>query len=310
MRTSNQKNEKIIKTCIYTAIIIFVFIFVIKTSNLKESKDLIIDSKSIISMIENNKTEIIYDYIKNRDKVYVLYAENYDDKKYIKTHFPSIKFIGRFKLIFYTLFFKDNIMFYASDDKLIDKLRFFKIHYSYVVLDINDINSDEYLTLKESYNIKLFLSFTNKDFYNIDSNYNKELSKYLIILDKNSIRVVDGDTIKYKDNYYRFIGLDAPELKQNYGTNVKAYVENKIKNASNVSMLVGSYDTFGRILCHLFIDDIPLAYPMMKDKQAKETIMKYGDNGFVTIASNIVYLSKFQGRRPFTDPAKFRSENR
>ncbi|KLI47869.1 thermonuclease family protein [Brachyspira hyodysenteriae] len=310
MRTSNQKNEKIIKTCIYTAIIIFVFIFVIKTSNLKESKDLIIDSKSIISMIENNKTEIIYDYIKNRDKVYVLYAENYDDKKYIKTHFPSVKFIGRFKLIFYTLFFKDNIMFYASDDKLIDKLRFFKIHYSHVVLDINNINSDEYLTLKDSYNIKLFLSFTNKDFYNIDSNHNKELSKYLAVLDKDSIRVVDGDTIKYKDNYYRFIGLDAPELKQNYGTNVKAYVENKIKNASNVSMLVGSYDTFGRILCHLFIDDIPLAYPMMKDKQAKETIMKYGDNGFVTIASNIVYLSKFQGRRPFTDPAKFRSENR
>lgn len=310
MRTSNQKNEKIIKTCIYTAIIIFVFIFVIKTYNLKESKDLIIDSKSIISMIENNKTEIIYDYIKNRDKVYVLYAENYDDKKYIKTHFPSVKFIGRFKLIFYTLFFKDNIMFYASDDKLIDKLRFFKIHYSHVVLDINNINSNEYLTLKDSYNTKLFLSFTNKDFYNIDSNYNKELSKYLAVLDKDSIRVVDGDTIKYKDNYYRFIGLDAPELKQNYGTNVKAYVENKIKNSSNVSMLVGSYDAFGRILCHLFIDGIPLAYPMMKDKQAKETIMKYGDSGFVTIASNIVYLSKFQGRRPFTDPTKFRSENR
>ena len=309
MRTSNQKNEKIIKTCIYTVIIIFVFIFVIKTSNLKESKDLIIDSKSIISIIENNKASIIYDYIKNRDKVYVLYAEN-DDKKYIKTHFPSIKFIGKFKLIFYTLFFKDKIMFYASDDKLIDKLRFFKIHYSHVILNIDDINSDEYLTLKDSYNTKLFLSFTNKDFYNIDSNYNKELSKYLKSLDKNSIRVVDGDTIKYKDNYYRFIGLDAPELKQNYGTNVKAYVENKINNASNVSMLVGSYDAFGRILCHLFIDDIPLAYPMMKDKQAKETIMKYGDNGFVNIASNIVYLSKFQGRRPFTDPAKFRSENR
>ena len=308
MRTSNQKNENIIKTCIYTVIIIFVFIFVIKTSNLKESKDLIIDSKSIISIIENNKTSIIYDYIKNRDKVYVLYAEN--DKEYIKTHFPSIQFIGKFKLIFYTLFFKDKIMFYASDDKLINKLRFFKIHYSRVVLDINDINSNEYLTLKDSYNTKLFLSFTNKDFYNIDYNYNKELSKYLKALDKNSIRVVDGDTIKYKDNYYRFIGLDAPELKQNYGTNVKAYVENKINNASNVSMLVGSYDAFGRILCHLFIDDIPLAYPMMKDKQAKETIMKYGDNGFVNIASNIVYLSKFQGRRPFTDPAKFRSENR
>ncbi|MBW5380295.1 thermonuclease family protein [Brachyspira hampsonii] len=124
------------------------------------------------------------------------------------------------------------------------------------------------------------------------------------------MRVVDGDTIRYKDNYYRFIGVDAPELKQNYGTNVKNYVIEKINNASNVSMLVSSYDVFGRILCHLFIDDVPLAYYMMKDKQAKETIMKYGDNGFINIASNIVYLSKFQGRRPFTDPAKFRAENR
>ena len=77
----------------------------------------------------NNKIIIIYDYIKNRDKVYVLYAEN--DKEYIKTHFPSVKFIGKFKLIFYTLFFKDNIMFYASDDKLIDKLRFFKKFHNY-----------------------------------------------------------------------------------------------------------------------------------------------------------------------------------
>ncbi|ASJ21167.1 thermonuclease family protein [Brachyspira hampsonii] len=308
MRTSNQKNEKIIKSCIYTVIIIFVFIFIIKTSNLKESKDLIIDLKSIVSMIENNKTSIIYDYIKNRDKVYVLYAENDEDKKYISKYFPSIKFIGKFKLIFYSLFFKNNIIVYASDDKLIDKLRFFKIHYIHVVLNIDDINREEYLTLRDSNNIKLFLSITNKDFREIDTNNIN--SKYLAALDKNSIRVVDGDTIRYKDNYYRFIGVDAPELKQNYGTNVKNYVIEKINNASNVSMLVSSYDVFGRILCHLFIDDVPLAYYMMKDKQAKETIMKYGDNGFINIASNIVYLSKFQGRRPFTDPAKFRAENR
>ncbi|WP_258018752.1 thermonuclease family protein, partial [Brachyspira hampsonii] len=251
---------------------------------------------------------IIYDYIKNRDKVYVLYAENDEDKKYISKYFPSIKFIGKFKLIFYSLFFKNNIIVYASDDKLIDKLRFFKIHYIHVVLNIDDINREEYLTLRDSNNIKLFLSITNKDFREIDTNNIN--SKYLAALDKNSIRVVDGDTIRYKDNYYRFIGVDAPELKQNYGTNVKNYVIEKINNASNVSMLVSSYDVFGRILCHLFIDDVPLAYYMMKDKQAKETIMKYGDNGFINIASNIVYLSKFQGRRPFTDPAKFRAENR
>lgn len=310
MRTSNKKNEKIIKFCIYTVLIIFTFIFIVKTSNLKESKDLIIDTKSIISMIDNNKMSIIYDYIKNRDRVYILNTKNDNDKKYINTYFPSAEYISSFRFFIYALFFRDRMMFYASDYNLIDKLKFFNAHYCRVILNIDDINSDEYLTLKDINNTKLFLSFTNKDFYKIDSNYNKDISKYLVTLDKDSIRVVDGDTIKYKDNYYRFIGLDAPELKQNYGTNVKAYVINKISSSSNVSMLIGSYDAFGRILCHLFIDNIPLAYSMMKDKQAKETIMKYGDNGFINIASNIVYLSKFQGRRPFTDPAKFRSENR
>ncbi|WP_028330674.1 thermonuclease family protein [Brachyspira alvinipulli] len=310
MRTSNKKNKKIIKVFIFSALIILALIFIIRISNFKESRDLFIDSESIISMIENNKTRIIYDYIKNRDKVYV-YDEflNDDSKNYISMHFPSVKYIGNFRFMLYSHMFKDSIMFYSSEKDFINKLKSLNIKCCQVVLSIDDINSDEYLTLKDNNNTKIFLSLTNENFYKIDSNFNDDLYKYLSELDKNSIRVVDGDTIKYKDNYYRFIGLDAPELKQNYGTNVKAYVENKIKNASNVSMLVGSYDIFGRILCHLFIDDVPLAYPMMKDKQAKETIMKYGDNGFTTIASNIIYLSKHQGRRPFTDPAKFRDEN-
>ena len=74
-------------------------------------------------------------------------------------------------------------------------------------------------------------------------------------------------------------------------------------------MLIDSYDLFDRILCHIIIDGEPLAYSMIKEKYAKETIIKYGDNGFPTIASNIVYLSKFQGRRPFIDPAVFRKTN-
>ena len=74
-------------------------------------------------------------------------------------------------------------------------------------------------------------------------------------------------------------------------------------------MLIDSYDLFDRILCHIIIDGEPLAYSMIKEKYAKETIIKYGDSGFPTIASNIVYLSKFQGRRAFIDPAVFRKTN-
>ena len=307
MRNFNKKNEKII-IIVFICSFIIIFYFLIQLLNFKETKNLFIEGKSLISMIENNKTSIIYDYIKNRDKVYVYNALTNHDKKYISSHFPSIKYIGFLRLFIYSLFFKDKIMFYASDDGIINKLKVLNIKYCKVVLNIDNINIEEYLTLKDSNNTKLFLSITNKDFSEIDiNNINR---KYLIYLDKDLIKVSDGDTIKYKNNYYRFIGVDAPELKQDYGTNVKNYVIEKINNASNVSMLVSSYDIFDRILCHLFIDDVPLAYYMMKDKQAKETIMKYGDNGFINIASNIVYLSKFQGRRPFTDPARFRAENR
>ena len=307
MRTFNKKNEKII-IIVFICSFIIIFYFLIQLLNFKETRNLFIESKSLISMIENNKTSIIYDYIKNRDKVYVYNALTNQDKKYISGRFPSIKYIGFLRLFIYSLFFKDKIMFYASDDGIINKLKVLNIKYCKVVLNIDNINIEEYLTLKDSNNTKLFLSITNKDFSEIDiNNINR---KYLIYLDKDLIKVSDGDTIKYKNNYYRFIGVDAPELKQDYGTNVKNYVIEKINNSSNVSMLVSSYDIFDRILCHLFIDDVPLAYYMMKDKQAKETIMKYGDNGFINIASNIVYLSKFQGRRPFTDPARFRAENR
>ncbi|WP_304353963.1 thermonuclease family protein [Brachyspira innocens] len=307
MRTFNKKNEKII-IIVFICSFIIIFYFLIQLLNFKETKNLFIEGKSLISMIENNKTSIIYDYIKNRDKVYVYNALTNQDKKYISMHFPSIKYIGFLRLFIYSLFFKDKIMLYTSDDGIINKLKVLNIKYCKVVLNIDNINIEEYLTLKDSNNTKLFLSITNKDFSEIDTNNIN--TKYLISLDKDLIKVSDGDTIKYKNNYYRFIGVDAPELKQNYGTNVKNYVIEKINNASNVSMLVSSYDIFDRILCHLFIDDVPLAYYMMKDKQAKETIMKYGDNGFINIASNIVYLSKFQGRRPFTDPARFRAENR
>ncbi|MDO6994369.1 thermonuclease family protein [Brachyspira innocens] len=307
MRTFNKKNEKII-IIVFICFFIIIFYFLIQLLNFKETRNLFIENKSLISMIENNKTSIIYDYIKNRDKVYVYNALTNQDKKYISMHFPSIKYIGFLRFFIYSVLFKDKIMFYASDDGIINKLKILNIKYCRVVLNIDNINIEEYLTLKDSNNTKLFLSITNKDFSEIDiNNINR---KYLISLDKDLIKVSDGDTIKYKNNNYRFIGVDAPELKQDYGTNVKNYVIEKINNASNVSMIVSSYDIFDRILCHLFIDDVPLAYYMMKDKQAKETIMKYGDNGFINIASNIVYLSKFQGRRPFTDPARFRAENR
>ena len=296
---------KNIKTLIIIFLIFSIFFIIIKNKNTNiNSKNLFIDSNSLLSLIENNKAAIIYDYLKYRDKVYCIdNLKNKDYRNFIKNSFPSIKFINEFQFYFYSKFFKEKIMFYINycDKNLIEYLKKKKIKYCKVVMNINEITAKEYLNLRDKDNARIFLSITNKDYY--------DSYKYAVVLNKKYITVLDGDTIKYKNQRYRFIGLDAPELKQNYGEAAKNFVINSINNSSKISMLISSYDLYDRILCHIIIDGEPLAYSMIKEKYAKETIIKYGDSGFPIIASNIVYLSKFQGRRPFIDPAVFRKTN-
>ena len=296
---------KNIKRLIIIFLIFSIFFIIIKNKNTNiNSKNLFIDSDSLLSLIENNKAAIIYDYLKYRDKVYCIdNLKNKDYKNFIKSRFPSMKFINEFQFYFYSKFFKEKIMFYINycDKNLIEYLKKKKIKYCKVVMNINEITAKEYLNLRDKDNARIFLSITNKDYY--------DSYKYAVVLNKKYITVLDGDTIKYKNQRYRFIGLDAPELKQNYGEEARNFVINSINNASKISMLISSYDLYDRILCHIIIDGEPLAYSMIKEKYAKETIIKYGDSGFPIIASNIVYLSKFQGRRPFIDPAVFRKTN-
>ena len=299
---------KNIKRLIIIFLIFLIFFIIIKNKNTNiNSKNLFIDSDSLLSLIENNKVSIVYDYLKYRDKVYCIDNINNNQNKYyknfIKSRFPSIKFINKFQFYFYSKIFKEKMMCYINycDKNLIEYLKRNNIKYCKVVLNINEITAKEYLNLRDKDNARIFLSITNKDYY--------DSYKYAVVLNKKYITVLDGDTIKYKNQRYRFIGLDSPELKQNYGEQAKNFVINSINNASKISMLISSYDLYDRILCHIIIDGEPLAYSMIKEKYAKETIIKYGDSGFPIIASNIVYFSKLQGRRPFIDPAVFRKTN-
>ena len=282
MRNFNKKNAFLI-------IILFIFLFTLSNFLFNDKEALFIDEASITAFIKNSNTQIIYDYIKFREDVFVIGGNDY-----IKNVFPSAKFISEFRFKIYSKLRK-NILCFFSDDSLIEYAYKNKIAYYKVVLNINDIKKEDYITLRDSNNSRIFLSVTNYYKYNID---------------KDSIKVLDGDTITYNNNIYRFIGIDAPELEQVYGKDAKDYVSNLIKNSKKVSMLVSSYDIFDRILCHVLIDDVPLAYYMIEEELAKETVLKYGDNGFSEIGSNIVYLSKFQGRRKFIDPARYRRENR
>ncbi len=110
---------KNIKLTIIFLIFFILFIIIIKNKNIRSnnSKNLFIDSNSILSLIENNKVGIIYDYLKYRDKVFCIYNiyninnnQNKENKDFIKSRFPSIKFINKFQFYFYSKFFKEKIM--------------------------------------------------------------------------------------------------------------------------------------------------------------------------------------------------------
>ena len=117
-----KKNIKL-KILIIVLIIFASFFIIIKNINLSNSKNLFIDFQSISSFIENNKTGIIYDYLKYRDKVYCIdYNNNLSEKNktYINNHFPSIKFINKFQFFLYSKLFKQKIMCYVNDFNLIE----------------------------------------------------------------------------------------------------------------------------------------------------------------------------------------------
>ena len=133
MRNFNKKNALLI----IFFIVLFAFLLILQ--NDKEA--LFIDEASINAFIKNSNTQIIYDYIKFREDIFVVGDNN---KDYIKNVFPSAKFISEFRFRIY-LKLRKNILCFFSDDRLIEYACKNKIGYYKVVLNINDIKKEEYI---------------------------------------------------------------------------------------------------------------------------------------------------------------------
>ncbi len=73
------------------------------------------------------------------------------------------------------------------------------------------------------------------------------------------IRVIDGDTIEINStnglSKVRFFGIDAPELKQNFGKQSKEAL-NKILNGKQVQIFYKDKDVYGRIVAVVKLDGI------------------------------------------------------
>lgn len=64
-------------------------------------------------------------------------------------------------------------------------------------------------------------------------------------------KVQDGDTVVLADGRrIRLYGIDAPELRQNYGIDAKMYLERLVRNR-DVSVTVRARDLYGRTVAEL-----------------------------------------------------------
>ena len=271
-----------------------VFIILIFTQLSLYSLNVFIDSNALIDSkdnIDKNIEKIIREHVYIGNNVYIFSSNNKLQKDYIKKVFHNIKFINEFEM---NLLIKSNSVFYVNSNDIIKKLNKKNIKYIRVITENDLLKNAELLKLQDENNSDLLLSY-------------KIIENIKIPLIKNNIKVHDGDSIYYENISYRLLGFDAPERTQEYGVIAKNYLEELIKNANKIYLSPAEKDIYNRVLCHLYIDDVPIAYYMMISRMGIQTITSYGDNGFSTIAENILFLGRTQGRLPFISPKKFRA---
>ena len=133
------------------------------------------------------------------------------------------------------------------------------------------------------------------------------------------LEVEDGDTIVYRGVHMRFLGVDTPEIKhselgfyvdQPYGRDAKNFTRAQLRSANKVTCLSDGYDRYGRLLVHVFVDDVPLSLKIVEEGLGYETVSVYGDNGFPEIAQKILKASKLHPELPFENPYLWRRKNR
>jgi endonuclease YncB( thermonuclease family) len=133
------------------------------------------------------------------------------------------------------------------------------------------------------------------------------------------LEIEDGDTVVYRGRHMRFLGVDAPELRnpdlgfytdQPYGREAKEYVRRRVREAKRVTYCEDGEDYYGRLLVHIFVDGYPLSLLIVEAGLGYETVSVFGDNGFSHIAAMILEASKLHEELPFENPYQWRRKNR
>lgn len=95
--------------------------------------------------------------------------------------------------------------------------------------------------------------------------------------DSSDIRVVDGDTIKIADISYRLVGFDTPEIRfadcdeeKKLGERAKTRLSQLINAATNIDIVSGSKDKYGRTLGRLMLDQQNVGEILIREGLARQ----------------------------------------
>ncbi len=139
-----------------------------------------------------------------------------------------------------------------------------------------------------------------------------------VVVDKATIVFDDGDTFRAGDRDIRVLGVDTPEtihedhgifVNQPGGPEASAFTKKAIEEATEVVLLIGRKDRYGRTLGHVYLDGELLAVKLIAAGHGYETISKYGENGFPEEAAKIREAAKTAPKPTFEKPWNWRRKN-
>lgn len=128
----------------------------------------------------------------------------------------------------------------------------------------------------------------------------------------------DGDSLYCNGQYFRIMGLDAPETihtdhgvlhNQKYGKEAREFALDIFRRAKKITVVhqIGQLDKYKRMLGHVLVDGHLFAPKMIRAGLAYEMIEYYGDQGFSEYAAEIMLAwSEVTKPLPFTGPHDFR----
>ena len=122
------------------------------------------------------------------------------------------------------------------------------------------------------------------------------------------LEIEDGDTVVYRGQRMRFLGVDTPEIRnpdlgfwidQPYGREAKEFTRRHIRGARLITYVSDGVDRYDRLLVHLFVDGYPLSLMIVEAGLGYETVTVFGDGGYPEIASMILDASRLNTHLPF-----------